>query len=133
MTEEEIILIRKIFRKLEPQMYQASQLFYDNLFRYHPELKPLFRGNKEAQIEKFGQVLLMLVRSLDDQEWIRKELSDLGRKHIEYGVQSAHYDIVGATLLSTIKELLGEEDYTKEVDDVMISLYNFISSSMTGY
>ena len=131
MTKEEIKIVQTIFIKLEPNMLDASRLFYENLFRYHPNLQPLFKGNKEAQYEKFAQILLVLIRSLENQEWIRRELASLGKQHENYGVQSAHYDIVGATLLSTIKELLGEE-YTEDVDAAMISLYNFISASMLG-
>ena len=92
----------------------------------------MFKGNKEAQHQKFAQVLLVLIKSLDDQEGIKRELAQLGKKHVGYGVQNIHYDTVGAILLSTIKELL-REDYTEEVDAAFISLYNFISTNMVGH
>ncbi len=132
MTKNEIELVQATFSKLEPQMLEASELFYENLFRYHPNLRPLFKGNKEAQHQKFAQVLTVLIQGLHNQEAVKWELAQLGKKHVSYGVQNIHYDTVGAILLSTIKELLKEE-YTEDVDAAFISLYNFISTSMVGH
>ena len=34
---------------------------------------------------------------------------DLGKRHVKYGVQPAHYDVVGQALLATLESGLGAE------------------------
>lgn len=130
MNERQIYIVQRLFDKLAPRMPEIAALFYENLFQWHPELRLLFKGDVQAQKDKFSQVLLVLIKGLNEPRYIKKELKKIGEKHIEYGVQSSHYDLTGAVFLNTIKEFVGE-DYTEELDDAMIELYNFISTNMS--
>lgn len=56
-------------------------------------------------------------------------LSQLGGRHIEYGVLPAHYGIVGEALLYTLQTALGEH-WTPRVKDGWIHVYGLVSTAM---
>ena len=53
----------------------------------------------------------------------------MGVRHVDYGVQAEHYDIVGGTLLWTLEQGLGN-DFTEEVKEAWTTAYGIISSTM---
>jgi hemoglobin-like flavoprotein len=56
-------------------------------------------------------------------------LQDLGRKHVAYGTQAAHYGPVGEALLWTLERGLGP-DFTPEVRDAWVATYALVADVM---
>ena len=56
-------------------------------------------------------------------------LKALGKKHVNYGVVAAHYDVVGQALLATLGAALGDK-FTDEVKAAWTEIYGVISSTM---
>ena len=58
-------------------------------------------------------------------------LVNLGKKHVGYGVEPAHYDVVGEALLATLSDALGD-GYTTEVHEAWAAVYDIIKTTMIG-
>ena len=53
----------------------------------------------------------------------------MGKRHVAYGVTDAHYDTVGAALIWTLGQGLGD-GFTPDVKDVWVGAYGTISGVM---
>jgi hemoglobin-like flavoprotein len=71
------------------------------------------------------------VNSLDRLETILPAVQDLGRRHVSYGVRDEHYNTVGAALLWTLEQGLGE-NFTDEVKDAWTTVYGVLAETMRG-
>jgi hemoglobin-like flavoprotein len=71
----------------------------------------------------------MVVRSLDDLGPILGNIQALGRRHAGYGVESHHFLLVGATLLTILDDVLGAA-FTAEARDAWAEAYGILSEAM---
>ena len=53
----------------------------------------------------------------------------MGRRHVSYGTEDAHYDIVGTALLWTLEQGL-KEAFTDQVRAAWAALYSEVSNPM---
>ena len=60
---------------------------------------------------------------------VAEALCHLGAQHVNFGVLSAHYGIVGEALLCTLATALGDK-WTPEVKKGWTGIYTFVSSNM---
>jgi hemoglobin-like flavoprotein len=105
-------------------------LFYQRLFQLEPGVRRLFgRTDMEQQRRKLMQTLAVAVAALDRLETLRPALEGLGRRHVEYGVEDHHYELVGAALLWTLEQGLGNE-YTDSVHDAWTTAYGTLAAIM---
>ena len=58
MTPEQKALVRSSFEQIAPAADTAAALFYGRLFELDPALKPLFRGDMQAQGRMLMQALV---------------------------------------------------------------------------
>lgn len=129
MTPEQISLVQDSFSKVAPIADQAAALFYQNLFEADPTLKPLFKGNMEEQGKKLMQMIAVAVGKLDDLPTLVPVLQNLGKRHAGYGVVNAHYDTVGAALLKTLGQGLGDA-FTPDVKAAWTTAYGLMAKTM---
>jgi len=129
MDRQTIDAVQSTWSAVKAIESQAAALFYRNLFESDPALKPLFRGDMEAQGRKLMQVIGAAVGMLDDLEALVPVLQDLGRRHVAYGVEDAHYGTVGAALLKTLEQGLGKE-FTPRVRDAWAEVYALMANVM---
>jgi hemoglobin-like flavoprotein len=129
ITEAQKQLVQESFALVEPIAEQAAELFYNHLFEIAPEVKPLFKGDMAEQQRKLMATLKIAVAGLDDPERLIPVVQSLGERHKGYGVEDAHYDIVGEALLWTLEQGLGE-NFTTEVCDAWTAVYTLLASVM---
>ena len=129
MNREHITLVQRSLKQVEPIAEVAAALFYDRLFDLDPALRPLFKGDMKEQGHKLMQTLSIVVTGLSRLETILPAVQDLGRRHVHYGVQDAHYDTVGAALLWTLEQGLGEA-FTPDVADAWATAYGLLAGAM---
>jgi len=98
-TEEEKQILRDSLFRLIPRSDEAAEAFYQRLFLEHPSVRPLFPQSMDEQQQKMVLTLASMVDYLDDPETFRRECIELGRRHVGYGAQPAHYPVVGQILL----------------------------------
>lgn len=129
MSPEKIELVQSSWAKVAPNAEQVAVLFYGRLFEIAPEVKPLFKGDMAEQGKKLMQMLAVAVNGLPKLDTILVPVQQMGERHTGYGVEPQHYDSVGAALLWTLEQGLGE-DYTPEVADAWKTTYVTLSTVM---
>ena len=129
MNENEIELVQQSFTQVEQIADVASQIFYERLFELDPELRPLFKGDLVEQRRKLMQTLTVAVRGLNNVENLIPVLQSLAVRHVGYGVHKEHYTTVGAALLWTLGQGLGD-GFTAEVKAAWTAVYTLISDVM---
>ncbi len=130
MNLRQVELIQASWTAVEPIADTAAVLFYDRLFELDPALRRLFARTDMAQQRKIlMQTLTVVVRSLDKLDTIVPAIQALGRRHAGYGVREEHYDSVGAALLWTLDQGLGDA-FDDETADAWATAYTTLASVM---
>ncbi len=130
LTERQIELVQSGFRQVAPIAEQAAALFYARLFETDPTTTPLFRATDlTEQGRKLMAAIGLVVGSLRDMQRITPVLATLGAKHAGYGVRAAQYGTVGAALLWTLRQGLGEA-FTPEAEDAWAAAYGAVAGAM---
>lgn len=109
LSDHQVDLIRHSAKRLAVANVAATNAFYSNLFAHAPGVRPLFPDDMFGQSEKLWQSIVMVVESADNLNEIEKALRDLGAKHVRYGADAAHYDVVTDVLLETISAVMADE------------------------
>jgi nitric oxide dioxygenase len=104
-------------------------LFYQRLFTLDPTLRSLFRGDLHEQRGKLMGMLQLAVAGLHRLDTLVPLVQQLGVRHRGYGATEAHYATVGAALLWTLEQGLGER-FTPEVQAAWSSVYTLLASTM---
>lgn len=129
MTPNEIALIQSSFTKVAPIKSKAAELFYGRLFEIAPEVRPLFKGDMEEQGSKLMATLAVAVNGLSNLAEIVPTVEDLARRHVGYGVRVEHYPPVGAALLWTLGQGLGDA-WSPEVENAWRKAYGVLADTM---
>jgi hemoglobin-like flavoprotein len=79
-----------------------AETFYERLFREHPSVRAMFPTDMTAQRMKLIDALRAIIDSLRDPDAARRRVHDLGRRHLDYGVEPAHYPIVRDMLVGAM-------------------------------
>lgn len=129
MTPRQIQLVRESYAAVEPIADTAATIFYRRLFDLDPDLRALFPSDLTAQRRNLMQTLTVVVRNLDRLEGILPAVEALGRRHAGYRVRRDDYETVGAALLDTLGEGLGDA-FTLEVRSAWTAAYGLLASVM---
>jgi hemoglobin-like flavoprotein len=130
MTSEQRALVRETWLRCQPTLRQAGAQFYERLFVLDPAARRLFAGADMAtQQRKLVGMLTEIVAQLDRPESLVPNVSALGRQHQHYGVRPADYETVGAALLWTIEQGLGDS-FTPAVREAWNEAYLLVATLM---
>ena len=130
MTPSQVQLIRSSWSAVEPIADQAATAFYARLFELDPRIAPLFLHTDMAKQHKvLMQTLTVVVKSLDRLDQIVPAVQAMGRRHAGYGVETHHYATVGAALLWTLEQGLGEA-FTPETRAAWAAVYDVLATVM---
>jgi hemoglobin-like flavoprotein len=130
MTPIQKQLVRDSFALVAPVADAAAIRFYTRLFEADPELPRIFAGTDMAnQRRMLMQTLAVVVKGLDDLEAILPAVQALGRRHSGYGVKDQDYETVGAALLYTLDEMLGEA-FSRDVREAWCAAYSLLAGEM---
>lgn len=130
MTPEQTGLVEASFRHVAPFAEPAAAIFYERLFALDPALRPLFaQADMGQQGRKLMAAIGFVVANLRRPESLLPAVAELGRRHAGYGVRPDHYATVGAALLATLEEGLGEA-FTPAVRAAWAEAYALLSAVM---
>ncbi|MEP7099950.1 MAG: globin family protein [Burkholderiales bacterium] len=129
MNRQQIDLVRNSFALVQPIATQAAALFYGHLFEADPSLRRLFRGDMAEQGERLMTMIGAAVGLLDRPDALVPVLRKLGARHGGYGVVDAHYATVGAALLLTLEQGLGDA-FAPETRAAWTEMYGLVSRTM---
>ncbi len=135
MEQKTIDLVQSSFAKVAPIATTAAEIFYSKLFELDPKLKAIFPANDSEAMKNQGNKLMTMLSSavagLTNLDKLVPILEDLGKRHVDYKVEPAHYDTVGAALLATLEAGLGD-DFTPEVKQAWTNTYGIMADVMKG-
>lgn len=129
MNQKQIELVQASFAEVVPIAETAAALFYQRLFELDPSLRPMFRGDMKEQGKKLMDMIAMVVVNLKRLDRIVPGVRALGSRHSGYGVRDEHYETVGAALLWTLGQGLGEA-FTDETRDAWATAYGILATTM---
>lgn len=129
MTPEQIVIVQQTWKKVVPIADQAAALFYGRLFELDPGLEPLFKTDLTSQGRKLTSMINTAVVNLHQVETIVPAVQDLGRRHVGYGVKEDDYDTVGAALLWTLGQGLGD-DFDDAAEGAWSEAYGTLAAVM---
>ena len=129
MTPEQRRLVQSTWVQVLPKSETAAALFYSRLFELEPAAARLFRRDMREQGVLFMQMISVIVRGLDDLTGLTPAVQALGRRHVDYGVESADYEAVGAAFLWALQRTLGD-GFTPSVRAAWASTYQVVASIM---
>jgi len=96
--------------------------FYTALFSQYPEVMPLFENTtSEMQSIKLAAALNLLSENIHNETVLTITLTEMGKRHQNYGALPAHYSIVADLLLASCKQNIGRS-WTKAINSAWMSL-----------
>jgi len=130
MTPEQQDLVRESWQRFDPRPRGAVVQFYERLFELDPIAQQLFAGVDMAEQErKLMAMLAQIVQAIDRPEDLVSSVAALGRRHVHYGVKDADYESVGAALLWTLEQGLGDA-FTPDVRAAWAEAYLMVVTVM---
>jgi hemoglobin-like flavoprotein len=130
MTPEQQELVRESWRRFDPIPRAVSVQFYQRLFELDPTVQQLFAGVDLAEQErKLMAMLAQIVHAIDQPDELVTSVAALGRRHVHYGVKDGDYDSIGAVLLWTLEQSLGDA-FTPEVRAAWAEAYLTVATVM---
>jgi hemoglobin-like flavoprotein len=129
ITSRDIALVRTSFARIAPTKDLTADLFYDRLFFIAGELRPLFPADLAEQKRKLMAMLATAVGRLDDLSSVVPAVKALGARHVGYGTQPEHYDVVAEALLWTLQQGLGNA-FTSEMKAAWTKVYGVLAAAM---
>lgn len=108
MDEAMIQRLEKSFKLLAPRGPELIDHFYAHLFSKNPTLRKLFPKDMQSQKQKLLASLILVIQNLRKPEALRQPLLDLGRRHVAYQTEPAHYPVVRDTLIGVMKDMAGD-------------------------
>ncbi|MGH3486053.1 MAG: globin domain-containing protein [Nocardioidaceae bacterium] len=103
--------------------------FYSHLFLSHPELRELFPIAMSGQRDKLVSALGAIVSNVHQIDQVVGFVQQLGRDHRRFSVAASHYDAVGASLLATLRQFLGD-DWTDSLAADWAAAYGLVAKTM---
>lgn len=129
MTPSQITLVKETFAAVRGDPDAAARLFYAKLFDRDPSLRTLFADDMSRQRALLMRMIAAAVDGLDDVAALVPTLEQLGARHVGYGVRDEHYAVVGAALLSTLEDALGD-GFTEAVREAWATTYGTLAGAM---
>lgn len=129
MSPEQVRLVQQSFAQIGGVEQAVARLFYGRLFEIDPSTKVLFKADLGAQGIELMAMLALVVKALDDIAPLVPAIEGLARRHVGYGVSERQYLSVGAALVWTLDQSLGEK-FMPEVRAAWVAAYGFLSTTM---
>lgn len=105
--------------------------FYSELFASQPQLQRLFSGvSQQGQQKKLLAAIVLLVQNLRHPALLDSYLTELGKRHVSYGVKEADYQAVKNCLL-TVLEKYAESAWSQAVASAWNETLDSVIKKMT--
>ncbi len=123
-------LLRSSFKAVSHKADRLVEKFYELLFDRYPSVRPLFENARmEEQRKMLLRSIALIVRKVDDTNYIVPYLQGLGKTHVAYGTKPEHYDAVGECLIVALADTAGSL-WTKEMEETWLAAYGVIKENM---
>jgi len=107
LTPEQRDLVQSTFSALAADPDGATVAMLERLFVLDPGLRYLFPEDLNDQKRRLMSMIGLIVRRLDDWEYVEPRLRNLGLRHVSYGVKPSDYATFGQAMQDVLAERLG--------------------------
>lgn len=115
---------------LEEHGEAVTTRFYARLFDNHPQVRPMFGDDINAQASKLAGAVLAYAQNIEQVEVLVPTVEAIGAKHVAAGVEAGHYEVVGTELLAAMDEVVGPLD--ADVVAAWSEAYGFLADIFIG-
>ena len=129
ITPQQKELLQKTWTMVVPIADTAAELFYGRLFELEPEYRSMFKNDMSEPGQMLMKTINIAVEALDDVEPLIPVLKQMGADHAGYGVKDRDYNVVGAALLWTLEQGLGDA-FNDEVKYAWGAVYEVLATVM---
>ncbi len=107
MDQNTVELLEKSFNLLAPRGPELVDRFYAHLFSKNPQVRPLFPTDLADQKKKLLASIQLVIANIRTPDSLHEPLMDMGRRHVYYKTEPAHYPVVRDTLISVMSDMAG--------------------------
>ncbi|MBB3226744.1 nitric oxide dioxygenase [Luteibacter sp. Sphag1AF] len=135
LSAEHIAIVKATVPLLEAHGEVLTNHFYRLLLDKHPAMRSMFNNVRQAngeQARALSHRLLHYARNIDRMETLGPVISTICSKHVSKYVQPEHYAMVGACLIRTIRDVLGERTATDALIAAWSAAYAQFASILVG-
>ena len=86
--------------------------------------RPLFTSGIISQGKFLVKMVSLILNSLKNKDKFIKAMEDLAMRHCERGVRGVEYGIVGDVLFATLQRTVGDDSFTREVENAWKLIYS---------
>ncbi|MCD6034709.1 MAG: Flavohemoprotein (Hemoglobin-like protein) (Flavohemoglobin) (Nitric oxide dioxygenase) [Rickettsiales bacterium] len=134
LSDKIITIVKSTAPILQEHGETLTRHFYKRMFTHNPEVAPFFNPahqNAGKQQRALAGAIAAYAANIDNLEVLGGAVELIAQKHTSLMIKPEHYPIVGANLLASIKEVLGDAA-TEEVLNAWAAAYGFLADILIG-
>lgn len=134
LSEKTITIVKATAPVLEVHGEALTRHFYKRMFSHNPEVAPLFNPSNQhagSQQRALAAAICAYAANIDNLEVLGGAVELIAQKHASLLIKAEHYPIVGANLLASIKEVLGDAA-TDDIINAWAEAYGFLADILIG-
>ena len=130
MTITQIALVKESWQQVALlDAVVVGGLFYTRLLEFNPDLRPLFKSPVPEQSKKLVQMISYVIARLDTLDTVMHDIQKLAQRHVRYGVEPKHYDLVGEALIWTLQKGLAGT-WNEALEAAWVTCYRLLATAM---
>lgn len=134
LSQHTIDIVKSTASILSEHGETLTKHFYTRMFAHNPEVAPFFNQANQAegtQQRALASAITAYAANIDNLAALRGAVELIAQKHASLMIKPEHYPVVGANLLASIGEVLGE-GATDDVINAWGEAYGFLADILIG-
>lgn len=134
LSQQTIDIVKSTAPILDQHAETLTRHFYKRMFSHNPEVVPFFNPAHQhsgSQQRALAGAICAYAANIDNLEVLGGAVELIAQKHVSLMIKPEHYPIVGANLLASIREVLGE-GATDDVVNAWAEAYGFLADILIG-
>ncbi|MGE0821828.1 MAG: NO-inducible flavohemoprotein [Candidatus Binatia bacterium] len=134
LSEQTIAIVKSTAPLLAAQGETLTRHFYKRMFSHNPEVVPFFNQAHQTagrQQRALAGAICAYAANIDNLTVLGSAVELIAQKHASLQIKAEQYPIVGANLLASIREVLGDVA-TDEVINAWAEAYNLLADILIG-
>ena len=127
MNAETIQLVKSTAPLIKEKGEEITTLMYEKMFATYPKAKELFKNATPDQYKKLANMVYAYAANVDKLDSLEKGIDKVAQIHVDVKILPEHYPWVGESLLSAMKDVLGD-DATDEVMEAWKQAYDVLAN-----
>jgi nitric oxide dioxygenase len=130
LSQQTIDIVKSTAPVLAEHGEALTAHFYKRMFEHNPEVKPFFnQSNQQSGVQQkaLATAITAYAANIDNLAVLGNAIDTIVNKHVSLQIKPEQYPIVGANLLASIKEVLGNAA-TDDIIKAWNEAYNFLAN-----